>query len=151
MKRRALAAGLGLALAGCTGAAPGPRLEPTGADSSGPPLERTRWTLVQLEGEAVMSGEERREPHLILEPGAKRAAGSSGCNRFTGGYELDGESLRFGALASTKMACAQGMDQEQAFHSALTRTAHWRLSAGGLELLDAKGNELARFEARSAD
>jgi uncharacterized membrane protein len=34
-----------------------------------------------------------------------RASGRSGCNRFTGGYQLSGEGLSFGQIAGTRMAC----------------------------------------------
>ena len=44
--------------------------------------------------------------------------GHGGCNRFFGSYDQSGDDLKFGPLASTKMACPN-LDQEQAFMSAL--------------------------------
>jgi heat shock protein HslJ len=35
------------------------------------------------------------------------ASGSGGCNRFTGTYEEDRNSISFGPLASTRMACPE--------------------------------------------
>ena len=32
-------------------------------------------------------------------------SGSSGCNRYSGSYQVDGDQLQIGALASTMMAC----------------------------------------------
>ena len=44
--------------------------------------------------------------------------GHGGCNRFFGSYDQNGDDLKFGPLASTKMACPN-LDEEQAFMSAL--------------------------------
>lgn len=75
-----------------------------------------------------------------------RAYGSGGCNRFTGGYTLDGPSLRFGAMASTNMACVPAaMDQEQRFHQALAAVRGWRVENGILRLTDEAGAAVLRF------
>lgn len=44
--------------------------------------------------------------------------GHGGCNRFFGTYDQNGDTLTFGPLASTKMACPN-LNEEQAFMSAL--------------------------------
>lgn len=44
--------------------------------------------------------------------------GHGGCNRFFGTYDQTGDELKFGPLASTKMACPN-LDEEQAFMTAL--------------------------------
>ena len=44
--------------------------------------------------------------------------GHGGCNRFFGSYDQSGDSLTFGPLASTKMACPN-LGEEQAFMQAL--------------------------------
>jgi heat shock protein HslJ len=50
----------------------------------------------------------------------------------------------------TKMACPGGMGTETAFLTALGQVQTWRVLGRLLELQDAQGNLLARFEARSA-
>jgi heat shock protein HslJ len=65
-----------------------------------------------------------------------------------GSYELDGDALTFGQMAATKMACAQGMDTEQAFLAALMQVQSWKIVGEHLELFDTGGHLLARFEAR---
>ena len=77
-----------------------------------------------------------------------RLGGSGGCNRLLGSYELDGDTLTFGQMATTKMACGQGMDTEQAFLAVLTQVQTWKIVSEHLELFDAGSNLLARFEAR---
>src|SRR4029453_8993828 len=95
----------------------------------------------------VAAPERRREAHFILHPADERVSGSGGCNRFTGGYELAGDRLTFGRMAATMMACADAMDTEKAFLSALQQAARARIKEQHLELLDASGNVLARFQA----
>ena len=50
-------------------------------------------------------------------------------------------------IASTLMACAAGMEQEQAFLGALGEAARWRVLGSHLELFDAHGAIVARLEA----
>ena len=114
------------------------------------PLEGTSWRLVSVGGEAVFPREGRTRPVLTLEAAAARAAGSDGCNRFTGGYALEADKLSFGQLASTMMACMDGMEQAQRFTAALGAAARYRSMGIHLELFDAAGTVLARFEARPA-
>ncbi len=72
--------------------------------------------------------------------------GSTGCNRFTGPYSVDGGSLEIGTLASTRMACAPPADAvERAYVSALGRVAGWRSDGAELVLLDGDGTELLRY------
>ena len=83
-------------------------------------------------------------------PGAtftdETVGGSTGCNRFTGLYSVDGGSLGIGALALTRMACAPPADAvERAYVSALGRVAGWRSDGAELVLLDGYGAELLRY------
>lgn len=79
-----------------------------------------------------------------------RAYGSGGCNRFTGGYALDGAALRFGAMASTNMACVPAaMDQERRFHEALAAVRGWRIENGILHLTGEGGATVLRLSRRS--
>ncbi len=114
------------------------------------PLEGTAWRLVSLGGDAVFPPEGRPRPSLEMDPEAARAAGTDGCNRFTGGYALEGNELSFKQLASTMMACPGGMEDAQRFTAALGATARYRAMGVHLELFDATGTVLARFEAEPA-
>jgi copper homeostasis protein (lipoprotein) len=112
------------------------------------PLEGTSWRLVSLGGKAVFPPEGRPRPSLDLDAEAARATGTDGCNRFMGGYSLDGDRLSFKELASTMMACVDGMEEAQRFTAALGATARYRVMGVHLELFDAAGAVLARFEAQ---
>jgi uncharacterized lipoprotein YbaY/heat shock protein HslJ len=110
-------------------------------------LEDTYWKLVTLRGKPLEVADREREPHLILQPAQTRVAGSGGCNRLAGGYTLAGDRITFGRAVGTMMACQQGMQQERAFLDALSTVARWRIEGQRLELVDARGEVLLRFEA----
>lgn len=110
----------------------------------------TEWTLVRLGGEPVVPPENRRAPTLRFMPDGK-ITGYDGCNRLAGKYTQDGEQLAFGALASTRMACPPWADIERTFAYALAATTGARLVGPHLELLDADGKVLARFDVRTKD
>jgi heat shock protein HslJ len=75
-------------------------------------------------------------------------AGSTGCNRFTARYTVEGDGLAIGSIAATKMACAPpGDDVERAYLAALARVAGWRPDDGELVLVDGDGAELLRYRA----
>jgi imidazolonepropionase-like amidohydrolase/heat shock protein HslJ len=113
------------------------------AKTPGPGLTDGGWRLVSLGGENVKADTGGRPIELRFTDDGK-VQGSAGCNRVSGAYTLAGESLRFGPLATTKMACP-AMELERRFLEALQSTARWRIASGALELSDASGRPLARF------
>jgi len=132
--RIARALALAAALLGC--ASGGSAIAGEGA------IEDVEWRLLRLADGPVAIARGAGAPSLLLESASRRATGSGGCNRFTGPYERDGASLRFGALAATKMAC-DGMEVETAYFGTLERTRSWRRDGDRLELLDERGALLA--------
>jgi copper homeostasis protein (lipoprotein) len=122
--------------------------ETCGARFATEPLENTYWKLTRLDDTAVTAAPQRREAHFILDPGSRRVRGSTGCNRLMGSYELSGDTLAFAQMAGTMMACLQGMDTEKAFLEALGQVNKWKIAGQHLELFDAGGKLIARFEAR---
>jgi len=110
-------------------------------------LVNTHWRLVELDGEPVTVADNQQEPHIRLQQEDSRVTGSGGCNRLMGSYELDGTRLTFGPVASTMMACPEGMDQEHAFGVALDATTGYLITGETLQLWDEDGLVCARFEA----
>jgi heat shock protein HslJ len=102
---------------------------------------------VRLHGTPVQVAENQREPHLILANFEPRISGSGGCNRVAGSFEIDGDKLRLGRMAATMMACPSGMEQERRFLQSLEKVERYRISGSHLEMLDAQGAVIARFEA----
>lgn len=112
-------------------------------------LTGTRWVLVALGTTPVATGATAREPFITLTGDAeRRLTGAGGCNSMFGSYAVNGDAITFGDIGATKMACDRGMNVETSFFSALSKVARWRIAGQQLELSDAAGVVLARFEAR---
>lgn len=105
-----------------------------------------RWLAEDIEGGGVI---DRAQTTLeIAQDGAVH--GSGGCNRYSGSAKIDGDKLAFGALASTNMACAEAlMNQEGKFHAALAKVASFSIDQekSKLTLMDADGKALVILAA----
>ena len=111
-------------------------------------LDGTSWTLVRLQGEALIP-----ETAITLEFQEGQVAGSAGCNRYFGAVEIKGDTLSVGPVASTEMFCAapEGlMDQETAFLQALNAAARFEVQGDELNFLDDTGQTTLAF-APAAD
>jgi heat shock protein HslJ len=72
--------------------------------------------------------------------------GSAGCNSYMGPFRSSGDTLSIGPLATTRMACAQPvMQQEAAYVAALEATTEYQFQDGQLWLRDASGATQAVF------
>jgi heat shock protein HslJ len=83
----------------------------TSAPTAAPqPLWGSEWRLQDLGGQSVLP-----QPAATLAfPHSGQAAGHGSCNRFFGSVEIDHDRLKFGPLASTKMACLGGASAQEA-------------------------------------
>ncbi len=74
--------------------------------------------------------------------GTGRVTGSAGCNRFTGTYVQDGETLKMQALAATRRICGEPvgvMEQERTFLRALESAASVRFEGDRAEVRTTDG------------
>ena len=95
-------------------------------------LQGTSWTLVEIAGSAP-AGDAR--PTLVFAADGTTVSGNAGCNRFNGAVAIDGGSIDFGPLASTRMACPEpAMSVESAYLGALDGAATWRMEGSQLVL-----------------
>lgn len=114
------------------------------AQAEGPTGQR--WRIAMIGDTPVAEA----HPADITFSAEQRAYGSTGCNRFTGGYTLNGTTLRFSAMAGTRMACAPpAMAQEQRLHRAFDTVRGWRMDGPALLLTDEGGATLLRLEPHS--
>ncbi|WP_295884560.1 META domain-containing protein [uncultured Thiohalocapsa sp.] len=118
-----------------------------GSGMSDVSLTDTYWKLVELGSQGAELGAGKRELQMVLTTGERRVRGFSGCNRFTGSYQRDRGRLQFEQLASTRMACAEGMAQEQRFLSALREAHRYTIDADELALYTGDERLLMRFVA----
>ena len=104
-------------------------------------FEGPTWRLTAVAGKGV---EGLASGAVTARFEAGRVSGFSGCNRFTGGYALDGDSVVVGPLAGTMMACSDPqMAIEETFRSALTGKLRKAISGDRLTLTSASGDALA--------
>jgi heat shock protein HslJ len=99
-------------------------------------IEGYQWQLLEVGGIPVSPLAGDRRPFLKFNAEKKQAVGFAGCNNFFGGYELDGSSLKFGPVGSTRMFCPDlKMSLETEVFKALDMTRAWEISDGVLVLL----------------
>jgi heat shock protein HslJ len=117
----------------------------TASASAKSPLEATPWHLVELNS-AVLAP---NNGVTLLFDGSN-VSGSASCNRISGGYVAEGNSLNFQALTLTRMACADAtMKQEDQLVQDLEKTTAYKIVDGKLRLTDGK-KTLAIFEPTTA-
>lgn len=122
------------------------RLAGCGGDP-GTLLRDIEWVFEDLGGQAPIEGS-----RVTLNFGDdNRVWGKASCNNLLGEYRLTGEQFILSPLATTMMACDQGlMDQEQLFLERLPTVRHFDLDADGRLVLHADGGRtlIARGEGR---
>jgi heat shock protein HslJ len=121
-----------------------------GAEGTAAALEGTDWRADAVLVDGVLAPIPAGiEVTLRLDGG--QADGTAACNHYGGGYSVSGDSLTFGPLAVTEMACEEPrMSLESAFLAALGATVSYRLDGAQLHLLDASGADLAVLSAAGA-
>lgn len=95
------------------------------------------WVLADMNG----GGKPAANIMLLFDPGdhnTSRVSGSSGCNRFSGGWQQNGATLKLGQFASTMMACPPpAMEIEQRFLATLGAVNNVTYTAAGEAILAA--------------
>ncbi len=120
---------------------------PSGAQS----LTDATWRLVSLNQGGVAVPVLADTTPMIAFTDDGRVAGSGGCNRFFGGYTLDGNALTFDALGSTEMACEpEIMAQETAMLTLLGAVTSYERAEDVLLLNTDTGDTLV-FERQAED
>jgi putative lipoprotein len=109
-------------------------------------LAGTRWRVEGIGGVAVVSGS---EPEITFTDDGQ-INGTTGCNRFFGGYTQDGAAVTFTGTGMTKMACLGDglMAQESAFAAILSGAG--KVSVDGLGRLTVMGEDGVGFVAAPA-
>lgn len=80
-------------------------------------LTSRTWNLAELGPTGAMTVA-IGDPTIRFDVGTSTAVGTTGCNSFSGGYSIDGDSLSFGPIAATEIACMDPpgvMEQEGEF------------------------------------
>jgi heat shock protein HslJ len=106
----------------------------------------TEWVVETVGGRSTV--DESRATIEFLPEG--RIAGDGSCNRYSGQWSLNGETLEVGQLAVTRMACEPAlMDQEDRFLRHLQSARSFDISHRGGLLLSSEG-QVAISASRAA-
>lgn len=97
-------------------------------------LLESKWVLQTVENNVVKMPESTEKPWVKLAKEGSKVEGFGGCNNLFGGFELNGDAIKFPNLASTKKYCEKTQPTENAFMSALRNTDHFKLDGSTLKL-----------------
>ena len=123
-------------------------------------LATNQRVLTGIEWRLVSSGPAGAEIPLV--PGTtvtlrfsedNRASGSTGCNSFSGLYEVRGDSISFNRIITTRRACLdqRANQQEQRLVSGLDAATRFRLTSNRLTILSDRNRNVLNFTDASAD
>ncbi|MGR3563546.1 MAG: META domain-containing protein [Heliomarina sp.] len=97
-----------------------------------PEITGREWLVEDIDGKGVIDN--ARTTLTFDDEG--RVYGLGGCNTYTGSYEIDGDKLSLGPVASTRKACVPALgDQEAKFFAALNDVERFEISPTGALIL----------------
>lgn len=102
----------------------------------------TEWHLTQLNGTAIIT------PVVTLQLTDTTIGGQGFCNSYHGPLTIDGNTIKFDNIASTRRMCVEDgvMQQEQAYFAALTLSTHVVRNGSQLQFLDVYNTVLLVFD-----
>jgi heat shock protein HslJ len=112
------------------------------------PLEGTLWELATYNNGQNAMVSVLPDTFVTAKFEDEQVSGSAGCNSYFGAYETSGDMIQIGPLASTMMACADPVnEQEQLYLVALESVATFQIIANRLELISEEGALAAMYQA----
>ena len=113
------------------------------------PLQGTRWTVDTIvDGEVASSTPATARASLVFDKDS--VAVSAGCNSGSGSYQLSGNTIRIGDIATTRKACEpEIMSLESAVLAALKGDVSYEIDSDRLILKQANGKGLQLRGQRS--
>jgi heat shock protein HslJ len=111
-------------------------------------LEDTSWILIHYAGSDGSARSVLPNVEVTAVFRAGRLSGSSGCNNYTGAYQVTGSSISLSGIAGTRRFCASPpgiMEQEADYLEALGRVAQFDVTTDALDLRDSLGGILLSY------
>lgn len=107
------------------------------SEDPGKVLEGGPWLLLEVKGAIVQLSAGEKQPYILFQRQERRVKGYSGCNEFSGSYDLRGDALNFGLLAMTRRYCAGAAGEvERDFVDVLSKIRTFRIEGGMLLFLE---------------
>jgi heat shock protein HslJ len=99
-------------------------------------IENRKWYLLEIEGDNEIAVLNDKEPYIEFDLESQKIGGNASCNNFFTDYFIDGDSIHFGLVATTMMACSDDTNQEYRFLQALARIESFKLEEEKLYLYE---------------
>ncbi len=123
------------------------RKTPVELPSSAGELGGVQWQMVtyrNADGELVSSLPVVKSTAEFMDG---QVSGSGGCNSYNGTYEVDGNNIQFGPMASTMMACEPPvMNQEQGYFAAMGMATTFQVEGESLQMWDENDEVVVEYE-----
>ncbi|WP_263080489.1 META domain-containing protein [Endozoicomonas sp. Mp262] len=98
------------------------------------------WVLTAMNGMVPVDSTRVTMEFKTVSPDQGRISGQGPCNRYFGGYKLDGKSLAFTPMGSTMMACPTPiMQEEKDYLATFEKINQMTMNKNRLELKDRDG------------
>lgn len=110
-------------------------------------LQNRTWIATQIGNTTIKTAPTAHNIPSLQFDAEHRVSGADGCNRIMGGYNAGKDTLTFGPLAGTRMACRDNHGLDQQYNAALTKVTHYQIYGKTLKLLDKHGNLLIQYES----
>lgn len=106
-------------------------------------LTRYAWELTRLNGRNMPDS----NALINFDSARKGISGNAGCNRMFGSYSVNGRSIKFSKIGTTKMFCAKPgvMKEEADFTRALSAATRYSISGNRLRIYSGR-REVLEFE-----
>ena len=110
-------------------------------------LAGTDWKLVSMGRVGADDTSVTGNPITLKFGNDGRISGSGGCNSFGGTFSVEGDSIKFGQIFSTRRACIdeKGNKQESAYLAALQSASRFRVTDRQLSIYYDEGRSLLEF------
>lgn len=112
-------------------------------------IDSNVWEVVQIGNSVLLGADKTMLPTMKFDAEKKSVSGSTGCNSYTGGYNLDVYGLTFDEnMIMTKMACPNA-STETAFLDAIQKAATFEMVGEELLIMDTAGSQVLKAHAVS--
>lgn len=111
-------------------------------------LQNRTWIATYIGNQEIKTAPSAHNiPSIQFDAATKRVSGADGCNRIMGSYNAGKDTLTFGPLAGTQMACLNNNGLDRKYNEALAKVTHYQVFGKTLKLLDRYGNPLIQYES----
>lgn len=141
-----------LALSGCTITLPPPGTPIATPSNASDPLANTSWQLTSFGATDAETPVVADSTVTLAFSADGQAGGNAGCNTYGGSYQVQGDSLSFGELTRTLVACADEaiMQQEEQYMQALQSASRFDMTADHLTIWYDEGGSQLNFAPLAA-